>query len=161
MDSDSLDLFLKAMDEFERGIDPAPVRVEISSYGGSVYDMLGIVGRIRSSPCQIITRGFGKIMSAATFILAAGDDRYMDQNSWLMMHEMSDKMSRDVMSALRVEMKHNEQLEAQMYSMYEDFSQGKTQAATFKKLCTGRNHYINAETTLKLGLIDKIISGHQ
>lgn len=145
------------MDEFERGTEPLPVRVEISSYGGSVYDMLGIIGRLRSSPCHVTTRGFGKIMSAATLILAAGDERLMDENAWLMMHEMSDKVKGTV-SDLEVEIKHCRDLEEQMYSMYEQFSKGITKSATFKKLCIGKNHYINAETTLKLGLVDRITS---
>jgi ATP-dependent Clp protease, protease subunit len=155
IDEDALDLVLKAMDEFERGAEPLQVKVEISSYGGSVYDMLGIIGRLRSSSCHIITRGFGKIMSAATLILAAGDERLMDENAWLMMHEMSDKL-KGTMSELEVELKHCRDLESQMYDMYEEFSKGVTKAATFKKLCAGKNHYIDAETTLKLGLVDRI-----
>src|SRR6185369_6312962 len=76
IDDISLDLFQKALDELERDKDK-PIKIEVSSYGGEVYDMLGMVDRVRSSPCHIITRGFGKIMSAATFILAAGDERIM------------------------------------------------------------------------------------
>lgn len=117
--------------------------------------MLGIIGRITSSKCHVITRGFGKIMSAATLILASGDERLMDENAWLMMHEMSDKI-KGKMSDIGVEYRHSLQLEAQMYAMYEKFSKEKTKAATFKKLCVGKDHYISAEDTLKLGLVDRI-----
>ena len=34
----SLELFQKAFDELERGENPGPIRIEISSYGGSVYE---------------------------------------------------------------------------------------------------------------------------
>lgn len=118
--------------------------------------MLGMIDRMKSSPCHVITRGFGKIMSAATFILAAGDERFMGANSWMMMHEMSDLME-GKMSDIKVNFKHAEALEEQMYALYEQFSEGRTKAATFKKLCTGKDHYVDAETVLKLGLIDKII----
>lgn len=152
----SLELFLKAFDELEKGLNPGPIRIEVSSYGGDVYEMLGMIDRMRSSPCHVITRGFGKIMSAATFILAAGDERHMGRNSWMMMHEMSDIL-KGRMSDIKNDFRHGEAVEEQMYDMYEEFSQGKTKAATFKKLCTGKDHYINAETVLKLGLIDKVI----
>lgn len=91
VDELSLALFQKALDELERDKDK-PIKIEVSSYGGDVYDMLGMVDRIRSSPCHIITRGFGKIMSAATFIVAAGDERTIGQNSWFMIHELSSWM---------------------------------------------------------------------
>lgn len=118
--------------------------------------MLAIIDRIRCSPCHIITRGFGKIMSAGTFILASGDERFLGANSYMMLHEMSDIM-RGKMSEIKREMKHAEDIEARMYLLYEQFSEGKTKAATFRKLCTGKDHYINAEEALKLGLIDKIL----
>lgn len=118
--------------------------------------MLAIIDRIRCSPCHIITRGFGKIMSAGTFILASGDERFLGANSYMMLHEMSDVM-RGKMSEIKREMKHAEDIETRMYSLYEQFSEGKTKAATFRKLCTGKDHYINAEEALKLGLIDKIL----
>lgn len=156
IDDASLDLILKAFDELERGEDPAPIRIEISSYGGNVYDMLGIVGRIRTSPCHIITRGFGKIMSSATFILASGDERYLDENSWLMIHEMSDAL-RGKLGDLAVDMRHNVQLQKQMYTMYEKFSRGKSKSDTFKKLCSGRDQYLSPEDALKLGIVDKLL----
>jgi len=154
IDSSSLELFQKAFDEFDRTPDQ-PVRVEISSYGGSVYDMLGMIDRIRNSPCHVVTRGLGKIMSAATFILGAGDERLMGKNSWAMIHEISDWI-RGSLSELKVELKHTEELEAHCYRLYEEFSKGKTKAKVFEKMCS-KNCYLTAEQTLKLGLIDEII----
>lgn len=156
VDEFALDLILKAFDEFEKGENPTPVRIEISSYGGSVYDMLAIVGRIRSSSCHVITRGFGKIMSAATLILASGDERFMDQNSWLMIHELSDRI-RGKLGDMEVDMRHNKQLQKQMYELYEKFSKGRAKAETFKKLCTGKDQYLDPKAATKLGIVDKIL----
>jgi ATP-dependent Clp protease protease subunit len=155
IDVDSLDLVLKAFDELERGDNPAPIRIEISSYGGSVYDMLGIVDRIRSSPCKVITRGFGKIMSAATYILASGDERQMGSLSSFMMHQMSDVMKGKV-SDIKIEIQHNQQLEDRMYSLYETLSSKKVPAKKFAKMCQ-TDCYLTAEEVLDLGLIDQII----
>lgn len=154
VDQFSLELFLKAFDEMEKSPD-SPIRIEVSSYGGSVYDMLGMVDRIKSSPCTVITRGFGKIMSAATFILAAGDERVMGENSWLMIHQISDWL-RGTLNDLKIELKHTETLERQMNQLYEKLAGGKTKFRTFEKLCS-KNCYLTAEETLKLGLIDKVL----
>ncbi len=139
----------------ERQPDQA-IRIEVSSYGGSVYDMLGMIDRMQSSPCHIVTRGLGKIMSAASFILAAGDERFIGKHSWVMIHEMSDWIA-GTTTELKIEIKHSSQLEAQMYKMYEQFTKGKTKAKTFEKLCS-RNCYLTAEQALKLGLVDGIIN---
>ena len=109
-----------------------------------------------SSPCHIITRGFGKIMSAATFILAAGDERIMGAHSWFMMHELSDWMGREKLADLKHNVKHSDEVQKQMYKMYEELAKGKTKSKTFERLCQ-KDHYISAEKVLKLGLIDKIL----
>jgi len=149
----SLELIQKAFDEFDTAPEK-PVRIEISSYGGSVYDMFGIIDRIKASPCTVITRGFGKIMSAATFILAAGDERYIGNHSWVMIHEMSDVV-KGKMADLENDMKHNANLQKQMYSMYEKLSGGKISAKTWAKLCS-KDHYISASEVLELGLVDHV-----
>jgi len=154
IDEFSLELFQKAFDELEKWPDH-PIRIEVSSYGGSVYDMLGMIDRVQSSPCHVITRGFGKIMSAASFILAAGDERILGANSWVMIHQMSDWLKGNL-SDLKNELKHCESLEHQMNKLYEKLSKGKATAKTFEKLCS-KDCYLSAEEVLKLGLVDKIL----
>lgn len=154
----SLDLILKAFDEMERGEgSEKPIRIEISSYGGSVYDMLGIVDRIRSSECHVITRGFGYVMSAATWILAAGDERIMSKNSWMMIHEISDWLGRQKLSEHKNDIKHADKVQDQLYDLYVELSSKKVYKSTFKKLCS-KDHYLTAEEALnKYGLIDRIL----
>ncbi len=153
----SLELILKAFDELEQGDGQnKPIRIEISSYGGSVYDMLGIVDRIRSSDCHVITRGFGYIMSAATWILAAGDERIMGEYSWMMVHELSDMLGRQKLTDLKHDLKHDEDIQDRLYQLYADLSSTNTKKSTFKKLCQ-KDHYMPAKDALKYGLIDKIL----
>lgn len=154
IDECSLELIQKAFDEFDKDKDK-PVKIEISSFGGSVYDMLGIIDRIKASPCQVITRGFGKIMSAATFILASGDERYIGANSWVMVHEMSDAV-RGKMSDMKNEMEHNVAIQRQMYKLYEKLSGNKLSSKQWAKLCS-KDHYVSAEEVLELGLVDHVI----
>ena len=63
------------------------IKIKIHSPGGSVYDALGIIGRLKNSSCKIITEGYGQVMSAATIILACGDLRRISEFSWFMHHE--------------------------------------------------------------------------
>ena len=63
------------------------ITIRLHSEGGSVYEALAIVGRIEKCKCQIITEGYGAIMSAATLILASGDKRRISRLAWFMVHE--------------------------------------------------------------------------
>lgn len=153
IDENSLDVIQKAFDEFDSTPDK-PVRIEISSYGGSVYDMFGIIDRIKASPCQVITRGLGKIMSAATFILAAGDERSVGPNSWVMIHQASD-IIKGKTDDMEHDLGHHREVQDQMYSLYERLSGKKISAKQWKKLCA-KDHYIRAEEVLELGLVDNV-----
>lgn len=161
VDNEGLDLIHKALDEFDAGENPKPVKIVISSYGGDTLDMFGIVDRIRDSKCHIMTYGSGKIMSAATFILAAGDERVITKNTWFMMHQSriiadddSDGMTGTFDECMN-EMKWWHELENQMYKLYEELSKNNTKWTTFRKLCR-KDHYIRAEDVLKLGLVERI-----
>jgi ATP-dependent protease ClpP protease subunit len=65
----------------------ATITVRINSPGGSTYDAMAIIGRLKSSKCYIVTEGYGHVMSAATLILACGDRRRISKYAWFMHHE--------------------------------------------------------------------------
>lgn len=67
------------------------MHIYINSQGGSVVDAISIYELIRiiATMRDVITIGCGEIMSAATIILQAGNQRLMTKNSIFMMHEMS------------------------------------------------------------------------
>lgn len=88
IDEGFFDIVDAAMDEFERDSKKG-VTVRIYSGGGSVYEALAIVGRLRKSKCHITTEGYGCIMSAATIILSCGDKRKMSEYATFMHHESS------------------------------------------------------------------------
>lgn len=90
IDEDMYNLVDSAMTEFERR-GRSTVTVRINSEGGSTYQAMAIVGRLMSSKCDIVTEGYGSIMSAATLILACGKEgkRKISRYSWFMWHEAS------------------------------------------------------------------------
>lgn len=78
-----------AMTEME-ALSRRSITLRLNSYGGSTYEALAIIGRIRRSSCQVIVEVFGKAMSAAFLILASGTGkRRIDRHAWGMHHGAS------------------------------------------------------------------------
>jgi ATP-dependent protease ClpP protease subunit len=88
IEEEGFDFIDAALCELERHSKKA-ITIKIHSGGGSVYEALAIVGRLRASKCHIITEGYGCIMSAASLILAAGNKRRMSRYAMFMHHEAS------------------------------------------------------------------------
>lgn len=86
IDSDTFKLIDSGISEMEHESKKA-ITIKINSTGGSPYDAMAIVGRIKESKCQIITKGYGAIMSAASIVLASGNKRYVSRYAWFMHHE--------------------------------------------------------------------------
>ena len=65
------------------------ITIYINSYGGSVYDGLGIIDAMRRMKSPIKTICIGKAMSMAALILMCGDNRQATELSTIMLHESS------------------------------------------------------------------------
>lgn len=63
--------------------------VLIDSFGGEVYNALGMYDILRNFDCDVITVVIGKAMSAGTILFCAGDYRYISENSTIMIHQVS------------------------------------------------------------------------
>lgn len=67
------------------------VPIVIDSYGGEVYSLLEMVGKIETCalPCHTIVES--KAMSCGAILFAMGDRRYMSPHATLMIHEVSSR----------------------------------------------------------------------
>lgn len=67
-----------------------PVVLYINTYGGVVYDLLGIYDIMQYISMPVWTVGFGKVMSAGAILLAAGEPghRYALPNTSIMVHQI-------------------------------------------------------------------------
>jgi ATP-dependent Clp protease protease subunit len=136
------------------GQSKAAITIKINSEGGSMYDALAIIGRIKASKCKIVTEAYGAVMSAATMILVAGAKRRMSSISWVMHHEASYGAEGTVeqMKHLAAQMAREEQLWAETMERFSDtpkdfwLTQGKL----------GKDLFLNAEECLTLGVIDEV-----
>jgi ATP-dependent Clp protease, protease subunit len=66
-----------------------PIKMVISSFGGSVYDGLAIIAAMKQSVTPIHTYAFGMIMSMALPIFSYGDKRFSDELCTFMYHDVS------------------------------------------------------------------------
>jgi len=130
------------------------VTLRINSEGGEVYEALGIVGRLHRSKCKIITEGYGQIMSAATLVLACGDERRISRYCWFMHHEGSyDLQGRhsDVVNEVE-QKKQEERMWAKYMEEFTDYS-----AAFWLEKGKSINYYLTARDLVDLGVVDKVI----
>lgn len=131
------------------------ITIRISSAGGSTYDALGIIGRMRASPCYITTEVYGYCMSAATLILAAGDKRYISEFAWSMTHaaqyevEGSHKQVSEYVKQIDTE----EKAWAQHMTKFTQYRDEKF----WIKLGLDKDYYLNSEQVVKYGIADEVI----
>ena len=127
----------------------------LNSYGGSVYDAIGIVDYIRYlCPEKINTLGIGKVMSAACLILASGTGtRMATENTYLMIHEISD-LQEGKSSEIKISTEHLDDLQQKMTTLFASFT---NKGKKFWEKKQSRDFYLTADKALEYGLIDKII----
>ena len=129
------------------------ITMNITSYGGDVYAMLGLVDFIRSLPVKVNTHCIGTCMSAASVLLACGTGvRSMSKNSTVMVHEGSAfeaGKTTDVMKGVD----HLKDLQKNINSILGEVS---NKDAAFWKKIQRNDTYLTAQMCLEYGIIDKI-----
>lgn len=78
---------VKKIKYFESLSTADPIILYINTHGGMETEMFALYDTIRCSPCEIITIGIGKVMSAGPLILASGDKRFIYPSTQIMIHE--------------------------------------------------------------------------
>ena len=138
---------------------PEDVHFLISTGGGAVYDMFGIIDimDIVKRRRDIATLGTGKVFSAGVPLLASGTKgkRFVTRNARIMMHRCS---AGNMGSTADIKVTHDEMrvMEDQMVQVIADNS----------KLSVGEIHnmfskntdeYFSAQEAIEMGLADEII----
>lgn len=128
--------------------------VRINSGGGDIYEALAIVGRMRSSKCEIVTEGYGQIMSAAVLILACGDRRYISPYCISMHHESSNGHygTTSQVKEAAAQMEKEEELWAEWMEKFTAWSK-EDWLAIVKKT----NYYMSAEEVVICGMADELL----
>lgn len=145
-----LDAALTEMESYNR----QAITIRLSSDGGDLYAALAIVGRLKRSKCKIITEGYGRIMSAATLILACGNERLISKYAFFMYHETSYELEgkHSQILAQVTQAQREEELWAQWMS---EFS--KKSKKFYMEESRHTDKYWEPDTLLEYGIVDKII----
>ena len=131
------------------------ITIRINSPGGSTYDALAIIGRIKKSRAYIVTEGFGQVMSAATLILVAGRQRKISHYAFFMWHEASyyidGRHSQNKATVVQVEK------EERMWAQWMSEMTGEVHDAQWwYDHGVGKDAYFSAEELVELGVADEV-----
>ena len=133
---------------------PEPIKIVINSFGGSMYDGLGIIGAIKASKTPVHTYCYGSAMSMGLYILNVGDKRFVSKFSTLMIHEGSADIH-NKFSQLKIELDEAQRLEKLCSSTLIKHSNLTSSELKSKKL--KGDWYFTASTAKSKGIIDKIL----
>ena len=147
---ESVDHALTILEGTEPGED---IHIVINSPGGCILEAFGIIGRIKNSPCNIITSAFGQCASAATMILMSGDFRTMNKYTSVMYHEISYGVSGKHTNISE----YVAQCEADMNRIIDFYtSHSKKPKSFWAKRVGVKDWYPDIPFLLKVGAIDEI-----
>lgn len=126
-----------------------PITIILNTYGGDLYQALGMTDLIKtqSNPVHILC--VGPVMSAGTIILQAADVRAMTPQSYLMMHYGQDASDSEQL------LLHNTRLLKEIKNLF------KTKTKASPRTINGwftKDTYYNASQCLSSGLVDKVIN---
>lgn len=156
------DIHLKKFAEqfFRLESDPSVevIPVFITSYGGSVHNMLAMRDIIKSSNKQVATIAVGKAMSAGAALLAAGSKglRFASKDTTIMIHEVSSgawgKTEEVKVSANETDRINRVFLK----NMADDIGITLTQLSEKLHSIKNADWFLTAQEGLELGLVDNI-----
>lgn len=130
-----------------------PVEIHMNSYGGDPYAMLYIHDLILASPVQFKFYGGGAIMSAATWVMAVCDERYLYKNTTIMVH--NGNMSADGnLTDVEIRIEEEKRLQSLLEEIYA--ANSRMPKSFWSEICK-RDLYLTADEVILLGLADKII----
>jgi len=135
-----------------------PIELHITSSGGLVYHMMGLKDKMLESPVKFIFYGRGLISSAATWILACSDERYLSQDCTVMIHNggthRENESGTTRMTDQTIDTEEDERLQDRLNQIFSDNSR---MPKSFWDTIVQRDCYLTAEEAVMLGLADEII----
>ena len=135
-------------------IDPPPIKLHITSNGGSVFAAFRAINCIKSLNVEVHSIVDGYAASAATLISVCCDKRYINAYSNMLIHELRSSTSWNKMSELEDEVENMKNVMNQIKDIYVEHT--NLSRAELNKLLK-RDMDWNVNQCLKAGLVDEII----
>ena len=137
----------------KNGIDPPPIKLHITTYGGLVHAAFSAIACIKTSKVPVHTIIDGYAASAGTLISVCGARRYINRHSSMMIHELS-AGTWGRMSVMEDQMEDLKKMMVKLKEIYTSHS-NLTNKQLDKILKKDSDWY--AEECLEKGLVDEII----
>jgi len=135
------------------GIPAPPIRLHISSYGGNLLDAFSTIEAINRSQVPVYTYVDGYAASAATLLSIQGDKRYIGENSYMLIHQLSG-VHWGKFSELKDDMANSKKFMKHIYRVYQENT--KLSKKQLKKMLK-KDLWFNARECLEYGLVDEIL----
>lgn len=153
----SVERAVRAIHIMETEAPKKPIEFHMSSPGGDPYALLRLYDAIQSCSCQIKFFGSGEICSAATWIMACCDERYLTPNTCILIHDSGSYETGEVPAKLTdayIAMDQERRLQDRLNKIYADNSRMPLE---FWTEIVKRDVWLTAEEAIMLGLADKIV----
>jgi ATP-dependent Clp protease, protease subunit len=134
-------------------IEPPPIKLHLTTYGGLVYAAFSVIACIKSSKIPVHTIIDGYAASAGTLISVCGARRYIHRHSSMMIHELSAGMW-GRMSVMEEKMEDLKKMMDKLKKIYTTHT--KLTNKKLDKILTKDSDWY-AEECLANGLVDEII----
>lgn len=131
------------------------VYLYINSDGGDLFAALAIIDRLLTSKIDIITICEGCVASAGVLISLAGKERYIRENSYMLIHEIRSGCLGKY-SEMQDDMKNNDILMKQLKNYMNERCNNKKLKKKLTKVLK-HDHIWPSDKCLKFGLVDKIV----
>ena len=131
------------------------ILIVISSYGGDIYEFMGIHDAMRLIECDVAILAIGKAMSSGLFLLMSGTKgkRFITQNTSLLTHDIGVE-AEGQLSDVKTELVENERLQKTIYDMFLEYTRVKEDDI---KKWAGKDTYLSAAKAVRLGIADHIV----
>ena len=134
---------------------PKPIEIYIDSYGGNVYQVLGLIGVMEKSTVEIHTYVTGCAMSCGFMILITGHKRFAYQHSTPLYHQVSTGFYGNV-SDMEIEYKEGKRLQRKLEKLTLEKTK-ITQDKLDQIYKTKTDWFMSAKDALKYGVVDAIV----
>lgn len=138
---------------YDRLDSKTPIKLVISSYGGSVYSSFAIIDTMEHVEAPIHTIGLGMVLSGGLLIFMSGDERYISQGASVLSHRFR-TMKIGTQAELKADEKEDRLVHQRMLDHYKKFSSLNTDREVEAQLLKETNVWLSPEETIGFDLAD-------
>ena len=126
---------------------PIPIHLRINSYGGSVFAAFSSIDYMNQSKTPIFTYIDGCASSAGTIMSVCGDQRFIGENSYMLVHQLSSQ-----------HWGKYQELQDEMKRINEIYEEKTKIPKTNMDEILKHDLWWDAKTCLRYGLVDEILN---